>query len=301
MKLRAVFLSFVTLLLCAPAFAQDLPQCTRSQLSKIKSRTRLVATYDKYCTKYQDKVGLLQDQIKTQTSLFDSLNTDPANNLVALRKAQNKLKSLNRRLAAAQKTANRYCGKLSSFTSELQQLKSACVDNGPSSNPASKQTWAPSPALGTYRYIRLDITRQGWIAIREIQVIDPSGKKIKATNAAASWTYDGTWQSPRVPAQVAGFVIDEKESTAWNSGETDWQCRVRPDPFCPFKKRIAWIQVDLGGPKDVARVRVLNFGDSPSDTTVAKGSTDGTNFTDLVTYDHDEPIKDMQLLTFPKE
>jgi hypothetical protein len=122
------------------------------------------------------------------------------------------------------------------------------------------------------RYIKDEITKSGWVAIREMEVYDKDNNKLKIINATSSCDWCGYGTPPSYAVGAKG-VFDNNWETVWNAGETapncDWYIsHLRDDGIygvgcSPSAVRSAWINVDLGKAYEIGRIRILIMGNSP--------------------------------------
>lgn len=153
--------------------------------------------------------------------------------------------------------------------------------------PAKGAVAITSGEFGSARYIKVDMTRSGWIAWREVEVYDKNGKKITPAGATVScdWcNYPAKNQEQRVSSPGSQGAIDNNPSTNWNAGETAPGCNWISGGGClPTSQRSAWIKLDLGSAKNVGKVRLLHQGDSFNAQITVSSSADGQTFATLGT------------------
>ena len=134
-----------------------------------------------------------------------------------------------------------------------------------STNPDSKISVSIIPTTTTFRYIKNDITQQGWVAIREMKFYDKDGKEIKPVNATASCDWCGYGTPPEYSVGPRG-VFDNDPYKVWNAGETAENCNwYIPNRYglvgcSPLTIRKAWIKVDLGSPISLSKIRIQPMG-----------------------------------------
>jgi hypothetical protein len=137
------------------------------------------------------------------------------------------------------------------------------------------------------RYIKDEIKKSGWVAIREMEVYDKDGNKIQIINANSSCDWCG-YGNPPFYAVGAKGVFDNYWGTVWNAGETAPNCNwfiphLRDDGIygvgcSPSAIRSAWINVDLGKTYEIGKIRIHVMGDSTDRVDKISVSTDGTNY-----------------------
>lgn len=135
------------------------------------------------------------------------------------------------------------------------------------------------------RYIKDEISKSGWVAIREMEVFDKNGQKIQIRNAQASceWCNFGI---PPFYAVGARGVFDGNWATVWNAGETNSNCIIRPDRsvtgICPSHAiRTAWIKIDLGEAYDIGKIKIHVMGESQNRIDKIYTSIDNENYTKI--------------------
>jgi hypothetical protein len=160
------------------------------------------------------------------------------------------------------------------------------------------------PATTTFRYIKDDISKSGWVAIREMKFYDVNNNEIKPVNANASCDWCGYGTPPSYSVGPKG-VFDGNWETVWNAGETASDCswytsHIRDDGIygvgcTPSKIRTAWINVDLGNPISLSKIKIHIMGDSDNRLDSLSGSTDGKNYVDLckIQASKDMPLVDL--------
>ncbi|GEM_PF-6030664 len=125
----------------------------------------------------------------------------------------------------------------------------------PPSNPIDNQK------IGLFQFLKLTITEPGPISIREIEVYNLSGTKLKVVSTTASNN-----------STQATNVNDDNPDTVWNAGTNS-----------------AWITIDLGDcvgscAKDVSRIKILSGNDSSSGTIDVKIGWNDGSFASLGSY-----------------
>lgn len=159
------------------------------------------------------------------------------------------------------------------------------------------------------RYIQDNITKSGWVAIREMEFYGPDGAKLTPTNATTNcdWCNYGTAPSYSVGAKGA---IDGDTQKVWNAGETADNCswytlHTRDDGIYGYgcssaKLRTAWLQVDFGATVKVSKIRIMVMGDSSDRVDELSGGTDGHTFTAIGTLKAtaQSPVKDSQWIEY---
>ncbi|MEK7212379.1 MAG: hypothetical protein AAB686_01750, partial [Patescibacteria group bacterium] len=134
----------------------------------------------------------------------------------------------------------------------------------------------PTAAIpSTFRYLKIETTEPGWVSWREIEAYDEAGNKVAPVAAAAS----SDWRAPH-PHNAIGpsGVYDGKDWTVWNAGETNPACIGGYNPSCPTSSRSAWIQLDYGSPKQIAKIRLLETGDQYPETDKFYISNDNVSY-----------------------
>jgi hypothetical protein len=115
------------------------------------------------------------------------------------------------------------------------------------------------------RYIKDEITKSGWVAIREMEVYDKDNTKLKIISATSSCDWCGYGTPPSYAVGAKG-VFDNNWETVWNAGETlstcDWK-NPSVSACDASNVRSAWINVDLGKIYEIGRIRILIMGNSP--------------------------------------
>ncbi|MGC8775961.1 MAG: hypothetical protein ACP5QN_01445, partial [Minisyncoccia bacterium] len=121
------------------------------------------------------------------------------------------------------------------------------------------------------RYVKDDISKSGWVAIREMEFYDDSGNKIKPVDATSSCDWCNYEKPPSYSVGPKG-VFDNNWETVWNAGETADDCNwyiahMRDDGIwgvgcSPNKIRKAWINVDLGKEYNLSKIRIQVMGSS---------------------------------------
>ena len=135
-------------------------------------------------------------------------------------------------------------------------------------DPNSGNTVTINFGTATTRYVRANITANtGWAAaqISEFQIYGPSGTT--PTNLALNKNTSSSGVSQNY---VSSNAVDGNQSTYWESTNNAFP---------------QWLQVDLGSSvainKVVLQTPVTNWG-ARTETLAVQGSTDGTNFSDIV-------------------
>jgi len=151
------------------------------------------------------------------------------------------------------------------------------------------------PATTTFRYIKDDISKSGWVAIREMKFYDANNNEIKPVNANASCDWCGYGTPPSYSVGPKG-VFDGNWETVWNAGETAPNCDWLHGAGCdPSTIRTAWINVDLGAPVSLSKIKIHVMGDSDNRLDSLSGSIDGKNYVDLckIQASKDTPLVDL--------
>jgi hypothetical protein len=144
--------------------------------------------------------------------------------------------------------------------------------------------------IGNLRYLKVEVTEEGWIAFREIELYDENGNLITPVSAKASHNWMGYPDHPEHKG-VYGTekVYDRNVYTVWNSGETNLtdfyncigkNCKV---------VRSAWIELDLGESKNISLIRLLDEGWTPKEEITLKISNDGKNYSNLTKIVNNDP------------
>jgi len=160
------------------------------------------------------------------------------------------------------------------------------------------------PATTIFRYIKDDISKSGWVAIREMKFYDANNNEIKPVNANASCDWCGYGTPPSYSVGPKG-IFDGNWETVWNAGETATDCNwyiphMRDDGIygvgCSSSTiRTAWINVDLGAPVSLSKIKIHIMGDSNNRLDSLSGSIDGKNYVDLckIQASKDKPLVDL--------
>jgi len=172
------------------------------------------------------------------------------------------------------------------------------------STPGAKISVAITPATTTFRYIKDDISKSGWVAIREMKFYDANNNEIKPVNANASCDWCGYGNRPFSSVGPKG-IFDGNWETDWNAGETATNCswyipHMRDDQIygvgCSSSTiRTAWINVDLGASVSLSKIKIHIMGDSDNRLDSLSGSIDGKNYVDLckIQASKDTPLVDL--------
>jgi len=149
-------------------------------------------------------------------------------------------------------------------------------------------TSGPAAALGSFRYLRIETTENAWVSWFEVELYDQNNNKITPVTATAS----SYWYT-----QVPSLAIDGNLLTAWNSGET-----TCPSSTCPGAVRSAWIMIDLGSPKAVSRVRMLQSSHSITERDVLLVGNSTSVLTPITTLQATAtmPFFDYQWVEYPQ-
>jgi len=132
--------------------------------------------------------------------------------------------------------------------------------------------------VGNFRYLRVDMVRNEWLVLNEIEIYDTAGRKLAPISATASATLAG---------QSAGLAIDRNNNTYWSSGETNTLCQSQCGASCVVATRSAYIIVDLGSVQNVAKVRLYDQGWISGEVTklsVSNTNNSYSNFAPLATF-----------------
>lgn len=177
-----------------------------------------------------------------------------------------------------------------------------------SANQNIKPTADETGKTVSARYIKIDMTRAGWVAVREIEAYDENGTKISMSGASA--TASCTWcnYGSTPPGVEPSSAIDGNIETMWNAGETASNCNwFTPDANgnlgCPSSTlRSAWIVVDLGSVKTLSKIRYSTT-DNTNESDILSVSVDNKSWTKLATFiaTPSLPFSDKQWHTWPEE
>jgi len=175
-------------------------------------------------------------------------------------------------------------------TSEKSTLNCESIAGGGSSGlPAATSTTEVS-----FRYLKIESQSNSWIAWREIKFYDKNNQEIKPVNATASsqWCTEAIRQAVPLlctqPDYNPSRVYDDDENTVWNSGYLNSDGSVRgcrtyypQSTVCMvWAPLTAWIKLDLGGVKNISKIRLLTE-NTPNPVQASHKlliSSDGVNF-----------------------
>ncbi len=120
-------------------------------------------------------------------------------------------------------------------------------------NYLNSHTNCSSPAgfLGSFRYLRIDMLRNEWLVLNEIEIYGATGSKITPASISASSVYAN---------QSAQLAVDGNYDTYWDSGETNSYCTSQCSSDCQSATRSAYIVIDLGAVKNVSKIRLYDQG-----------------------------------------
>jgi hypothetical protein len=152
------------------------------------------------------------------------------------------------------------------------------VCNQGASTSVENQTSGTDPM--TFRYLKLDTTKGGWVSWREIEAYDANGTLVKPVASTASCVMCG-YTTGQANA-LANLAYDGNSSTSWNAGETlSWCGPTQPNMACNTATRHDWIQLDYGKNVTFSKIRALPNGNSGDEVTKVLTSKDGSKFTEL--------------------
>jgi hypothetical protein len=179
-----------------------------------------------------------------------------------------------------------------------------CETQSTSTDPVVEGTKSVS-----VRYIQDNITKSGWVAIREMEFYGPDGAKLTPANASTDCDWCNYGTAPGYSVGAKG-VIDGDAQKVWNAGETADNCswyslHTRDDGIYGYgcssaKLRKAWLQVDFGATVKVSKIRIMVMGDSSDRVDELSGGTDGHTFTAIGTLKAtaQNPVKDSQWIEY---
>jgi hypothetical protein len=144
-------------------------------------------------------------------------------------------------------------------------VSGGCVDlsNIPVQGPSSSTQTVVVPAYPSFRQIKIETpSSNSWVAWREIEIYDSAGQKLAISSATATSEYRES---------VTARAYDGNINTVWNSGSYN----------------NAGITIDLGGEKNVSKIRLLpaNYPSPASTTHYIRGKTaSDTSFKNLTIF-----------------
>jgi hypothetical protein len=145
------------------------------------------------------------------------------------------------------------------------RVSGGCVDlsNIPVQGPSSSTQTVVVPAYPSFRQIKIETpSSNSWVAWREIEIYDSAGQKLAISSATATSEYRES---------VTARAYDGNINTVWNSGSYN----------------NAGITIDLGGEKNVSKIRLLpaNYPSPASTTHYIRGKTaSDTSFKNLTIF-----------------
>jgi hypothetical protein len=225
-----------------------------------------------------------------------------ATNQTLLTALQGSLQDISASLSASSNVSQSVASSVQALLQTIAQIIASLLATNPGTGttpPAGGGTTVGTASIpGSFRYFKISTTEQGWVSWREIEAYDTNGQKIAIASAAASAVYDGQWQSPTVPPQVAANAIDGRSDTVWNAGETAPGCSQASYGInCPSSMRSAYIILDLGSVKNVSKIRLQENGNSTTEVDTIATSNDGVTYQTVATLR--APFSDQQWIEYP--